>query len=484
MEKRLASQDDAHEPTKRLKLSPASSSTSYTDHDDDDLGKSPVLQCAMYAAEMLCRGIYATHAITILVADEMAWIWWFDRQGAIQTTGIDFIQDLPYFVVLLVAFQRFNKADWGIIEKLYKPPGHKDDKPKIAVEIELGDKVVLARHRSPMSSHFSLVGRGTRVLTGAGCGRINKKKESYHDGKPLSNMDLVLKLYWPEATRPNEAEIIQKALNIDSDITRGHLPNLIASNDLGYFTANIRRELGILPTPGSPHSEPRLLRVLLLEGLVPNDEWRAPATFMRLWVEWYQCHRVLWVNGIRHGDISLDNLMVNPQTKMGVLNDFDLAILEGHRIIDGEWTGTVPFTAIDLLRHRFFGRKVERLYRHDLESFIWVLVMVTLEHSTTYKERLKRWQTGDYNTCRAFMVDFAWSSFEDLRQEEGVDQPQWELTKALVKWLDGRIYCRKPSYPPRPEQSEEEDLREFEDVLAEFWSPDWPAFKRLTTVMP
>ncbi|KAF8068922.1 hypothetical protein FPV67DRAFT_1668972 [Lyophyllum atratum] len=52
---------------------------------------------------------------------------------------------------------------------------------------------------------------------------------------------------------------------------------------------------------------------------------------MRLWVEWYQCHRVLWVNGIRHGDISLDNLMVNPRTQMGVLNDFDLAVLGGHR---------------------------------------------------------------------------------------------------------------------------------------------------------
>ncbi|KAF8068923.1 hypothetical protein FPV67DRAFT_1097217 [Lyophyllum atratum] len=44
---------------------------------------------------------------------------------------------------------------------------------------------------------------------------------------------------WPEATRQNEAEIIQKALKIDSDITKGHLPNLITSNDLGYYTAEI-----------------------------------------------------------------------------------------------------------------------------------------------------------------------------------------------------------------------------------------------------
>ncbi|KAF8068917.1 hypothetical protein FPV67DRAFT_1096834 [Lyophyllum atratum] len=185
MEKRLASQDDVHEPTKRLKLSPASSSTSDTDHDDDGLRKSPVLQCAMYAAEMLCRDIYTTHAITILVADEMAWIWWFDRQGAIHTPGIDFIQDLPYFVVLLVAFQRFNKADWGIIEKLYKPFGYHAAKPSTVLEMEVGGKSIVTDHEVTLSSHYSLVGRDTRVLAGLGLGDFDKTKESSHKGKPF-----------------------------------------------------------------------------------------------------------------------------------------------------------------------------------------------------------------------------------------------------------------------------------------------------------
>ena len=43
------------------------------------------------------------------------WIWYFDRQGIIYSQGMSFVQDLPRFLVLLFAFQRFNLDDWGVI---------------------------------------------------------------------------------------------------------------------------------------------------------------------------------------------------------------------------------------------------------------------------------------------------------------------------------------------------------------------------------
>jgi hypothetical protein len=43
------------------------------------------------------------------------WIWYFDRQGIIYSQGMSFIKDLPYFLVLLFAFQRFRLEDWGVI---------------------------------------------------------------------------------------------------------------------------------------------------------------------------------------------------------------------------------------------------------------------------------------------------------------------------------------------------------------------------------
>ena len=91
---------------------------------------------------MLNRGVYALNAYSILIAgeplryspifsleiffyyllpDDVAWIWYFDRQGAIQTTGVNFIQDLPYLAALLFAFQRFSVRNWGL-NLLYKIP--------------------------------------------------------------------------------------------------------------------------------------------------------------------------------------------------------------------------------------------------------------------------------------------------------------------------------------------------------------------------
>ncbi|KIM38558.1 hypothetical protein M413DRAFT_42752, partial [Hebeloma cylindrosporum] len=89
-------------------------------------------------------------------------------------------------------------------------------------------------------------------------------------------------------------------------------------------------------------------------------------------------HYILWKRGIQHGDISVSNLMHRNGT--GALNDFDLARLATphnpyHR---GCYrTGTTPFLALDLLAPERQGSKVERRYRHDLESFFWVLAWIT-----------------------------------------------------------------------------------------------------------
>ena len=94
-------------------------------------------------------------------------------------------------------------------------------------------------------------------------------------------------------------------------------------------------------------------------------------------------HYRLWVNGIYHGDISLRNLMCDFPTgtgnPMGVLNDFDLATWIKHPTANNDRTGTIPFMALDLLDGGL-DRRIPRLYRHDLESFSWVLAYVTVAH--------------------------------------------------------------------------------------------------------
>ena len=86
------------------------------------------------------------------------------------------------------------------------------------------------------------------------------------------------------------------------------------------------------------------------------------------------------MNGVHHGDISLKNLMYcisKDGGPLGIINDFDLATWIGHSTTNNDRTGTIPFMAIDLLDGGL-DRCIPRLYRHDLESFSWVLAYITV----------------------------------------------------------------------------------------------------------
>ena len=64
----------------------------------------------------------------------------------------------------------------------------------------------------------------------------------------------------------------------------------------------------------------------------------------------------------------------------GVLNDFNLAQLTTPDNVyprGFDRTATTPFLALDLLAKDAQDGKVERRYRHDLESFLWVLMWIT-----------------------------------------------------------------------------------------------------------
>ena len=115
-------------------------------------------------------------------------------------------------------------------------------------------------------------------------------------------------------------------------------------------------------------------------------------------------HFKLWKLGFEHRDPSLGNLMVDPVTRRGVLNDWDLSYcsqLPQSAQPHGERTGTIPFMAVDLLCNSNWRGQKSRLYRHDLEGLIWILpwVFIQYEDSTFKDAKLETWRTGDYSKC-------------------------------------------------------------------------------------
>ena len=61
----------------------------------------------------------------------------------------------------------------------------------------------------------------------------------------------------------------------------------------------------------------------------------------------------------------------------GVLNDYDLASWNEQQTENNDRTGTIPFMALEMVGSGF-DDQISRLYRHDAESLIWVLVYITI----------------------------------------------------------------------------------------------------------
>ena len=202
-------------------------------------------------------------------------------------------------------------------------------------------------------------------------------------------------------------------------------------------------------------------------------------------------HFKLWKLGFEHRDPSLANLMIDPETKCAVLNDWDLSYhpsflksVQPH----GERTGTVPFMAVDLLCQGNWAGNRPRLYRHDLEGLIWILPWVFLQYEeSTFKIRkLESWSTGDYEKCATAKNQMIKSLEAQIPMDSWRDQ--WFVAQALLDWLQGErarrtlalvvqrsVRRKQPVYV----WEDEDDVLGSQDVVEEFASKDKDSVQQL-----
>lgn len=182
---------------------------------------------------------------------------------------------------------------------------------------------------------------------------------------------------------------------------------------------------------------------------------------------------MLWKLGYEHGDPSLSNLMVDPKTKCGVLNDWDLSYVnsedsQGH--VGGERTGTIPFMALDLLCDDYWQGKITRHYRHDLEGLIWVLPWVFLQFDGSERKnwRFDAWSTGDYEICRKEKLD-ALVNFNSRDNTAQSWESEWTFALMLLSWLRRERFLRSDAatFVLQPDKSDTDVYSEFCGVLEE-----------------
>jgi hypothetical protein len=139
---------------------------------------------------------------------------------------------------------------------------------------------------------------------------------------------------------------------------------------------------------------------------------------------------------------------------IGVLNDYDLSSLANVLGPQGnERTGTVPFMALELLTAKAQRGEVKHLYRHDLESFMWVFAWIFLRYrrGVLLPQRLRsfdEWAALDAVACGEKKFFFMGHLFDfqppDLQTSESdIDQSLWELLVECFEALDTAAYNRR-----------------------------------------
>jgi len=232
--------------------------------------------------------------------------------------------------------------------------------------------------------------------------KTDEEVDTSTSAKIRNGNDLIVKFSWPYETRVSEVKIVEMAREIGetNDLVKDHIPTMLGHVDPSYLTCStkpIRDFLG-LNTDGA-----RVFRVILfrrLQEIKFLDETHMLIAFL----DCFFAHWALWEKDIEHGDISIGNLMCDPVTKRGVLNDFDLARLRvpDRKPSSKDNTGTLPCLALDLLNEDAFNGQVRRLYRHDAESFTWCLIYICIcmkkdgngQIGTAYPHPLSSWFTN------------------------------------------------------------------------------------------
>ncbi|KAF4620474.1 hypothetical protein D9613_001152 [Agrocybe pediades] len=405
-----------------------------------------IVQLADYAAESMYNSFGRNHALGFLINGSTLNLWIFDHEGPIQVAGFDFIQDFPHYLLLLYVLQRMRLEDFGFLPDLGNTAdeggtysvdfkGNKgndwvsgkdsgDSKLQVKLEGVEGEGVP---HK------FGLNGRSTGVRLGTAT--ITKP------GEKDATRKVALKLSWKEASRRCEKDVIERArkdigagLNLatqDEPDPRNFLPEVLAERRYTQFDTKIIRDLILLKLDDVNVMRSRYPYLIVMPQYDPIHTLVKDSGFplLNALLALIYCHAVLWTLGIQHGDISEGNLMVDPSTGFPKLCDFDLSHFE-HDIRPSGFsnTGTWAFMATELLTERAMKGFIKRRYRHEVESFIAVLVWLLLRYENgrpISNPPLSEWDSTFYEICAAKRK----GTFEDIITGE-LAKPGW-LSSAI-----------------------------------------------------
>ncbi|TFY79277.1 hypothetical protein EWM64_g4740 [Hericium alpestre] len=200
--------------------------------------------------------------------------------------------------------------------------------------------------------------------------------------------------------------------------------------------------------------------------------------FRYIFLQLVRCHRVVHVKtGSVHGDLNLNNLVFMRDeggTPSSRLNDWDAAKLvpadETYRMpTTRRCAGTAPFMAIDLLCED----PPPHLYRHGLESFLYVLTWCAIHlnlngsEASCIKKVLEGWMHGTWDAVGSHKEKLFASKATEYRKSIYLAiTPEF---RPIQRWIQALIYMFDDSRQAQKGRMEKLERLEFEGKVE---SPD------------
>jgi len=441
----------------------------------------------VYILKVSSRDVQEKGSAHACLKDSSLNVLWYDPQGCIQSSSIDIVEQLALLVVLVKLQQQSDFwTGWPDTEL----PGYSMIH-KCAPRFQLVGR---------MTSCADLIAETENHMTGSATGIPGVEEAEYY-----------FKSSWPEDSRPKENFVIEEAQRRvrqylpkqQQKFVLDHLPQVLLSKLVGKSCTAIVRDLLGLPTEGSRTQYLMVSKKLTGVRTIVDDYEMFKRVYLdiirgtlisvlaSLLVLTFLAHWLLWQLGIAHSDISFHNLMIKNGT--GILNDFDLASIMdpgdaspskmGHRR-----TGTAMFMSLDLLTADGVKGLVPRTYRHELESFAWVLLYAAL-CVTDGKENLNVLPFCDWVALSSINLGSQKSSFLMYAPEnikKWVKAPyQRPLLSTFAIWWEVLVAQKRASY-----QDQIASLPSDKDLLTrifkvwEVQTAEWVDFKVLPGFPP
>ncbi|KAI0794673.1 hypothetical protein C8Q74DRAFT_1445969 [Fomes fomentarius] len=226
----------------------------------------------------------------------------------------------------------------------------------------------------PHSTCDSLFGQGTRCFIAL---RLDIK-----DGNKLC----LLKDYWRSHVPSRPEHLVYQRLH------RERVPfvaTLICGGDVGGPGAQTTevQECLFAQDPQSRHVARIHYRICVEEIGLPLTDFKNFKELSYIFILALQAHHSAWTRaGVLHRDISIDNIMIHPETRKALLINWDLSRLASELSVDPvepDRSGTWQFQSALILQ---YPRKPYRLY-DDLESFVHLFRNLVLRFHHTNASR-------------------------------------------------------------------------------------------------